>query len=157
VQLPLQERKVAEPAEAVTPASAADKPPLKVLLADDNVDAAETLKMLLEMEGHEVQICHDGQQALEAIESSQPDVAVLDIGMPRLDGLEVAEKVRAASWGQAVTLIALSGWGQREDQDRSAAAGFAYHLTKPVDFEALQSLISRAGVAAVPARSGVGA
>jgi signal transduction histidine kinase/CheY-like chemotaxis protein len=145
VRLPLREAAAGESAPSFNSTAATRTPSLKVLVADDNHDAAETLQMILAMDGHDVRICHDGREALKAMESSTPDVAILDIGMPELDGLEVAERVRSASWGRNVRLIALSGWGQEEDVRRSAAAGFDHHLTKPVDPEVLQPLILGAG------------
>jgi CheY-like chemotaxis protein len=117
---------------------------LRVLIADDNRDAAESLKMLLELEGHEVMTAHDGAQAVEAAAAFRPDVAFLDIGMPELNGYEAAERIRALDPAHAVRLIALTGWGQPEDRARSAAAGFDHHLTKPVDPKVLQSLMQTA-------------
>ena len=116
---------------------------LRVLIADDNKDAAESLKMLLELEGHEVVTAHDGAQALEAAAAQRPDVAFLDIGMPKLNGYEVAERLRALDPTHRVRLIALTGWGQPEDRARSAAAGFDHHLTKPIDFEIMAEILAR--------------
>ena len=105
----------------------------RVLIADDNQDGAETLGMLLQLDSHEVHLAHDGAAALEMAERFQPDVAVLDIGMPGLTGYEVAERIRGESWGREMMLIAVTGWGQQSDKDKARMAGFDHHLTKPID------------------------
>jgi PAS domain S-box-containing protein len=112
----------------------------RVLIADDNVDAAESLRMWLEMSGHEVHTAHDGPSALAAAESAQPEVVLLDLAMPGMSGFDVARRIRSAPWGSKMVLIALTGWGQDEDRQHAAEAGFNHHLTKPVlpdDVEAL--------------------
>jgi CheY-like chemotaxis protein len=91
-------------------------PPRRIVVADDNEDSAQSFAMLLSFSGHEVRIAHDGEQALVAVRDFRPDVAFLDIGMPRLSGYEVAEAVRAEPWGQDVKLIAVTGWGQADDK-----------------------------------------
>jgi len=113
----------------------------RVLIADDNLDGAETLGMLLRMEGHEVLIVHDGREATDAFATFQPEVALLDIGMPALNGYEVARLVREGPRGRAVTLIAITGWGKESDKARALAAGFDHHFTKPVDAEALMTVL----------------
>ncbi|MFC5500276.1 ATP-binding protein [Caenimonas terrae] len=118
----------------------------KVLIADDNADALETMVALLEMEGHEVQAASDGHKALALAQQMLPDIAILDIGMPGLNGNELAARIRASDWGRDVTLIALTGWGQAEDRARSSAAGFDHHLTKPVDFDRLNALLAAGSV-----------
>jgi len=105
----------------------------RVLIADDNRDAAETLAMLLQIEGHEVHVVHDGRAAVSAFADFNPEVALLDIGMPELSGYEVARRVRENIHGQTVTLIALTGWGQERDKEQALAAGFNHHFTKPVE------------------------
>jgi PAS domain S-box-containing protein len=105
----------------------------RVLIADDNRDAAETLAMLLQIEGHEVHVVHDGRAAVSAFTEFHPEVALLDIGMPELSGYEVARRVRENVEGQTVTLIALTGWGQERDKEQALAAGFNHHFTKPVE------------------------
>jgi two-component system, chemotaxis family, CheB/CheR fusion protein len=113
-------------------------PPRRVLVADDNQDGAESLGMLLNLSGHEVFLAHSGKEALEVATEQRPDVAVLDIGMPDLSGYEVAERIRLEPWGEQITLIALTGWGQENDKRRALAAGFDHHCTKPVDPDDLQ-------------------
>lgn len=113
----------------------------RVLVADDNADALSTIATLLEMHGHEVHTAADGAQALACAQSLRPDVAILDIGMPQLNGHEVASRIRAADWGQDVLLIAVSGWGQAQDQERALASGFDHHRTKPVKVDELMSLL----------------
>jgi CheY-like chemotaxis protein len=118
-----------------------------VLLADDNADALETMSALLELEGHLVKTASDGEQALALGETLHPDVAILDIGMPRLNGYEAAARIRATDWGQRVVLIALTGWGQEQDQQRAREAGFDHHCTKPVDIDRLLQLVQGAKAA----------
>ncbi len=113
----------------------------RVLIADDNRDAADSLAMLLRLEGHEVRVVHDGKQALAAFQELNPEVALLDIGMPELDGYEVARQVRQGTLGRAVTLVAVTGWGQESDKARALAAGFNQHFTKPVEPERLLALL----------------
>jgi PAS domain S-box-containing protein len=114
----------------------------RVLIADDNRDAAETLGMLLSVAGYQVELCHSGSEAVSKIAQSRPDVAILDIGMPGMNGFEVAREVRAQAWGDEIRLIALTGWGQEEDQRASRSAGFDHHLTKPVDLPELEHVIA---------------
>jgi signal transduction histidine kinase/CheY-like chemotaxis protein len=108
-------------------------PNKRILLADDNRDAAESLAILLRLEGHDVELAHDGNSALHSFASRRPDVALLDIGMPMANGYEVARKIRAAPDGAGVLLIAITGWAQDSDKARSRAAGFDHHLTKPIE------------------------
>ena len=115
--------------------------PLSILVADDNEDAAESLAILLRFGGHEVTVVNNGREALTAFGSLQPHVAVLDIGMPQLSGYEVAQQVRQHAEGRAVTLIAVTGWGQETDKARAMAAGFDHHFTKPIEPDALMRLL----------------
>ena len=110
---------------------------LSILIADDNEDAADSLAMLLGLDHHEVHVANDGQSALTLAAQVRPQVALLDIGMPGLDGHEVARRLRREPWGADMLIVALTGWGQQEDQSRSRAAGFDHHYTKPVDPQAL--------------------
>jgi PAS domain S-box-containing protein len=114
----------------------------RVLIADDNEDSANSLAMLLRMEGHEVVTVHDGLQALDAFATHKPEFALLDIGMPGLSGYEVAERIRQHAPSSSVTLIAVTGWGQHGDRARAQAAGFDHHFTKPVEPERLMELLS---------------
>jgi len=114
----------------------------RILLADDNRDALDSLATLLECDGHEVYTAADGAAALALAAECRPDVMLLDIGMPKLDGYEVARRVRAQPWGNATVLIALTGWGQDEDRRRSREVGFNSHLVKPLDPAMLSSLLA---------------
>jgi CheY-like chemotaxis protein len=115
--------------------------PQRVLVVDDNADAADSLGMVLQVLGAEVRVVHGGQAALDQLDSYQPDIAFVDIGMPDIDGFEVARRVRARNGYNGLTLIALTGWGQQEDRRRSAEAGFDRHLVKPVGLEALKTVL----------------
>jgi PAS domain S-box-containing protein len=115
----------------------------RILVVDDNVDAAESLAMLLELEGHDVAIAHSGQAALEAVRTSPPEWMFLDIGMPVMDGHEVARELRADPRFKKIVLVALTGWGQDEDRRRSKEAGFDHHVVKPVEPSVLQKLLGR--------------
>jgi CheY-like chemotaxis protein len=116
----------------------------RVLVADDNEDSAETLSLLLKALGNDVRAVHDGQRAVEEAESFRPDVALLDIGMPGLDGYEAARLIRAQPWGRQIVLIALTGWGLEEDVQKAHEAGFDRHLLKPVDIGPLQEAMASA-------------
>jgi signal transduction histidine kinase/CheY-like chemotaxis protein len=113
-----------------------------ILLADDNRDAAESLALLLRLEGHDVALAHDGLSALQSYEQRRPDVALLDIGMPRTNGYEVARRIRGMPGGKDVLLIAITGWAQDSDKSAARAAGFDHHLTKPVEPETLIGLLA---------------
>jgi signal transduction histidine kinase len=142
------------PASAMAPAAVDALPPasdepallpaLRVLLADDNVDALEGLAEILRLEGHQVYAARDGLTAVALATRHQPDVLVLDIGMPGLNGYEVARSVRVQSWPHRPYLVAASGWGQDEHLRASADAGFDLHLTKPVEPQRLMALIAAA-------------
>jgi signal transduction histidine kinase/CheY-like chemotaxis protein len=114
----------------------------RILIADDNRDAAESMSMLLRMMGNEVRTVHDGFQAMEEASAFRPDVMLLDIGMPRMNGYDVARAIRAQRWGAGMLLVALTGWGQDDDKRRADEAGFDQHFTKPVNPAALERLIS---------------
>lgn len=118
------------------------EPRCSVLIADDNRDAADSLALLLQMSGYELHVCHSGREALALARRERPDALVLDIGMPGMSGYELARHIRQEDWGRGALLIAVTGWGQREDRERSRDAGFDHHLTKPVDPEALQALLA---------------
>ena len=114
---------------------------MRVLVADDNLDSTQTCSMLLEMWGHEVRVANSGTEALEIAEQFQPEVVLLDIGMPDLSGYQVAGALRASPWGKQATLIAVTGWGQEDDKQQASNAGFDHHLTKPVEPLHLQPLL----------------
>jgi signal transduction histidine kinase/CheY-like chemotaxis protein len=116
----------------------------RILVADDNVDAAETVALLLENRGHAVRVVHDGKAAVEMAAAFRPHVALLDIGMPEMNGYEVARALRQQTWSDDVVLIALTGWGQAEDRKRSSEAGFDHHIVKPATPEALEQLLTNA-------------
>jgi signal transduction histidine kinase/ActR/RegA family two-component response regulator len=116
--------------------------PTRVLVVDDSRDGADSLRALLELLGAEVRVAYDGPTALVAVSAFQPEVVLLDIGMPGMDGFEVARRIRLHPKSRKVTLIALTGWGQEKDRRDSEAAGFDHHLIKPVDMHALQGLLA---------------
>jgi signal transduction histidine kinase len=117
--------------------------PRRILLADDNADALESLATVLRLHGHEVFSAPNGAIALETAARHLPEVALLDIGMPLLDGYEVARRIRAQEWGKGVTLVAVTGWGQESDRVRSQEAGFDTHLVKPLDLDKLTALLAQ--------------
>jgi len=133
----------ADPAvpEPVAPRTFALPKSRRVLVADDNRDSADTLAAMLVMVGHDVRVCYDGVNALTQAELFRPEVMLLDIGMPVLNGLELATRIRTRPWGGKIRLIALTGWGQPEDLRRSERAGFDHHLVKPVELSRLQDLL----------------
>ncbi|HEY8609621.1 MAG TPA: response regulator [Noviherbaspirillum sp.] len=114
-----------------------------ILVVDDNQDAADSLAMLLEYLGSTVRVANSGQAALDMLQEFKPDVILMDIGMPGMDGLEVARRIREQNALAGTRLIALSGWGQEEDKRRSSESGFDHHLTKPIDLSTLESLLNR--------------
>jgi CheY-like chemotaxis protein len=114
----------------------------RVLVVDDNEDAAESLAALLRLFGHEVHVALDGEQALEIASTMHPQVVLLDLGMPRMDGYELAQRVRQHPQGRHVTLAALTGWGHERDRQRSREVGIDHHLVNPVDLEVLRQLLA---------------
>jgi signal transduction histidine kinase/DNA-binding response OmpR family regulator len=114
-----------------------------ILVVDDNVDAANSLAMVLRLEGHEVRTARDGPTALAASQASAPDVVLLDIGLPGMDGYEVARRLRCHPDGHQMLMVAVTGYGRDEDRARSEEAGFDHHLVKPIDFDALRPLLNR--------------
>jgi PAS domain S-box-containing protein len=120
-------------------------PRRRIVVADDNEDSAASLAMLLRLLGHEVHVAHDGVQAAELATTIQPDLVLLDIGMPNLNGYEAARKIRSLPGGKKIVLVAVTGWGQDEDQRRATEAGFDHHLTKPADPAALGKIIGTVG------------
>jgi signal transduction histidine kinase len=114
---------------------------LRILVADDNKDAAETLAVLLEFMGHEIRSVHDGQAAVQAAAEFRPDIVLLDIGMPQLNGYEACRRIRDGAGGAPIVIVAVTGWGQPEDRRKSADAGFDHHMVKPLDLAALENLV----------------
>ncbi len=142
VRLPLGALPHTPAADAAATAGQVPQRALRILVADDNRDAAESLAALLGIDGHEVRVVYDGEAALAGAMAWRPHVALLDIGMPGLTGHEVAAQLRASDGGTDCTLIAISGWGQAQDKARALGAGFDHHFTKPVDPERLSALLA---------------
>jgi CheY-like chemotaxis protein len=143
VQLPLAVRPAREtlaPAEGSTGETLGG---LRILVADDNPDAASTLAQLLRLLGHDTRLASDGNAALSEMAAFKPDAAILDIGMPGLNGYEVAQRVRSNAELRRVFLIALTGWGQEGDKTQALEAGFDAHLTKPARIEVIQGMLAR--------------
>ena len=144
VRLPLALASSAQAQEhdAGSGAALASGAPLRILIADDNQDAAATLAMLLELMGHTVRDVHDGEAAVQATAEFKPEVVLLDIGMPKLNGYEACRRIRALPGGSGLILVAVTGWGQPGDRNASQEAGFDQHLVKPVDPAALADLLA---------------
>jgi len=113
----------------------------RVLVVDDSVDAAESLAMLLAFEGHETHKAHDGADAVRTAERVRPDIVLMDIGLPILNGYEACRRIRSQPWGAPITMVAITGWGQEDDREQSKAAGFDLHLVKPVDHDELLRVV----------------
>jgi PAS domain S-box-containing protein len=141
VRLPRGTNVGSETAAEPLPNSGVGESKLKLLVADDNRDSAELCATLLRLNGHEVEVANTGRRALELAESVRPQVLLLDIGMPELNGYQLAEQIRSASWGKDMILIAITGWGQESDRNRAFTAGFDQHITKPVDPEHLEAIL----------------
>jgi DNA-binding response OmpR family regulator len=124
------------------PIGPAAPPGSRILIVDDNRDAADSLGLLLGLDGHDVRVAYAGRQALETAKEFLPDVAILDLGLPDLSGYDVAQLMRQDPLLQRVALIALTGWGQEEHKQRARDAGFDFHLTKPVDLDRLAAVLS---------------
>jgi CheY-like chemotaxis protein len=112
-------------------------------VVDDNVDAAESLSLLLQLEGHDVRMAHNGHAAIEKVLEFRPEIVLLDLGMPGMDGYEVARRLRARPELRQTRLVALTGWGQDRDRQRTKEAGFDDHLVKPVEPQALERLLQQ--------------
>jgi CheY-like chemotaxis protein len=142
VRLPI----MVESTEPPSPEPTESKPTIttarRILVVDDNQDSATSLATLLKLTGHDTHTAHDGVAAVEAAASIKPDVVLLDIGLPKLNGYEVARKIRQQPWGKTMVLVALTGWGQEEDRQRSKEAGFNSHMVKPVDYAALTKILA---------------
>jgi two-component system CheB/CheR fusion protein len=134
----------AEAAPDPRAAEAAPAAALRILVVDDNEDSAESLAMLFQLMGHDVRTAPDGPEALAAAAEHRPDLIFLDIGMPGMNGFEVAARLRQRPETRKVLLVAMTGWGQEEDRRRSREAGFDQHFVKPLDPRALDELLARA-------------
>jgi two-component system CheB/CheR fusion protein len=146
VYLPLVAATVEAP--SAPPTTADDLPMearMRILVADDNADSAKLLAKLLTFSGHDVRTAFDGAAAFDVVKAFAPDVALLDIGMPKLNGYELAQRIRAEVTDRRITLVAMTGWGQEEDRRRAHEAGFDHHLTKPADLDAIEKLIAGLG------------
>jgi PAS domain S-box-containing protein len=141
LRLPLAEAPAPQPAPPGRPMQAAPRS-RRILVVDDNTDAADTLRLVLDLQGHTTEVAYDPMSALRAVEQFAPDCVLLDIGLPGIDGYETARRIRALPGGQGLRLIAVTGWGQQEDKERARAAGFDAHLTKPVDSAAVEALLA---------------
>jgi CheY-like chemotaxis protein len=137
----------------IAPAAAVKTPTqrFRILVVDDNHDSALSLAMMLSIMGHETRTAHDGESAVSTAESFLPEVVLLDIGLPKLNGYEVAQRIRENEWGQSMFLIAVTGWGQEEDRQRSSEVGLNVHMVKPVEPAALERLLAE-----LPSRQDVG-
>jgi CheY-like chemotaxis protein len=141
VRLPVTQAPRAQPAQpALSGGEAGCKH--RMLVVDDNADGADSMKVMLQFLGNEVRVAYDGMAAIEAAASFLPEVVLLDIGLPKLNGYEVARWIRRQSWGARTVLFAISGWGQQEDKRRAEEAGFDRHLTKPIDPAELMNLLA---------------
>lgn len=132
-------------ADVNAPTTTAIKPArqaFRILVVDDNLDSALSLAMMLSIMGHETRTAHDGESALATAEAFLPDVVLLDIGLPKLNGYEVAQRIRQQPWGTSMFLIAVTGWGQEEDRQRSSEVGLNVHMVKPIEAGALEQLLS---------------
>lgn len=141
VRLPVQKELAAPSTPQRVDEQPGTQPRMRILVADDNRDAAESLAAMLRLGGHEVHAVHDGQEAVEAVGWFRPNLALLDIGMPKLNGYEVVRRIREQPWGKKMVLVAITGWGQEEDKRRAAEAGFDHHLTKPMNLGDLEKLL----------------
>lgn len=117
-------------------------PPRRILVVDDNTDAAISFAVLLEHQGHEVATAHDGEEAVAKARHLRPHIVFLDLGMPRMGGIEAAKHLRALSNGESMMLVALTGWGQKQDYQRTREAGFDWHLLKPIDRNELDTILA---------------
>ena len=135
------ERRAAGP-DAPDGRSAPSGPRCKVVIADDNRDAADSLKLLLELSGHDTFVAYNGQQALDVGSRERPLAFVLDVGMPDMTGYEVARRIRQQAWGRAALLLAVTGWGQDDDKEKAKAAGFDQHFTKPVNPQQVEEVLA---------------
>jgi PAS domain S-box-containing protein len=132
----------AEREEKAPKSAAADSRRCRILVVDDSRDAAASLGMLLTLMGHDLRTAHDGLEALKLAEAFRPELVLLDIGLPRLNGYDTCRRIREQPWGEGMFIVAVTGWGQEDDRRRSREAGFNQHIVKPIDFAALEKLLA---------------
>jgi PAS domain S-box-containing protein len=140
IRLPVVAEK---PAEQPPVGGAAGQTRCRILIVDDNVAAAEILAMAIQLLGNEVRVAHDGAEGVKAAEEYRPDIVLMDIGMPKMNGYEATRHIRQQPWGKEMVIVALTGWGQEKDKDLTQKSGFNYHLVKPVQTATLQQLVAR--------------
>jgi CheY-like chemotaxis protein len=146
VRLPTPVEAGEQPSEQpAPPARDVHAPSQRILIVDDNRDSAESLMSLLQLIGHDAGVAHDGVQGLDAARSFRPDVVLLDLGLPKLNGFDVARRIREEPWGKTMALVALTGWGGPEEQEKTKRAGFDAHLVKPVHHDALTRCLAGLG------------
>jgi CheY-like chemotaxis protein len=134
--------RTAAPERAAADCVAPTAPKRRILVVDDNSDVADSLAMLLRLEGHEVEVAYSAPGAFGAVQRMRPEVVFLDIGLPQMDGYEIARRLRADPAAKGVHLVALTGYGQERDRERAREAGFGAHLVKPADFEAVNQILT---------------
>jgi PAS domain S-box-containing protein len=144
IRLPLAEVSRKSPAAGIPVAASARSTRCRILVVDDNVDSVDSLAVLLGIMGHEVASAHDGKEGLQIAEKFHPQVAILDIGLPRMNGYDLAQRLRREPWAKDLVLVALTGWGLDEHRERSSQSGFDHHLTKPVNLDTLQMILAAA-------------
>jgi CheY-like chemotaxis protein len=142
LRLPILDRETRTAHDATAAPAATSAEPSRILLVDDNADALDALHLLLELEGHDVIVARSGRDALKVAAQTLPEVGIIDIGMPEMDGFEVARAIRSNKALAHMFLIALTGYSSESDKSRALAAGFDYHLTKPVSMERLADVLS---------------
>ena len=150
VRLPVVPTDTPQPPSPVIETGETTTRPLRVLLVDDNVDTVLTFSMLLEASGHDVRTAHDGQTAVQAAIDYRPDLALLDIGLPGLNGYELAKRIRQQPVLHNILLVAMTGYGQETDRQLSRESGFDHHLVKPVEFGKLQQILATISEKASP-------
>src|SRR5262249_30603710 len=116
--------------------------PRRFLIVDDNKDAAMALSVLLRLSGHETEVAHDGLQAVEVAEMFQPEIILLDIGLPKWKGYDACRRIREQTWGKNMLIVAVTGWGQEEDRRKAQEAGFDFHMVKPVNYKTLMAILA---------------
>jgi CheY-like chemotaxis protein len=142
VQLPVAGAPHAPPADALNEDKPARTPGRRILVVDDNQDAARSMARVLSLQGDDVLAVHDGVDAINTVETFRPHVILMDVGMPQMNGYEAARQIRGHDWGSTAVIIAVTGWGQEGDRIESREAGCDGHLVKPVDLQELERLMS---------------